>query len=101
TMGTIYSVGEADETSESLRDGMRAQVWESGPMRGKPVYTVAAGLALMVFYVLCCQCVSTLAVVRRETNSWRWPALMFGYMTLRAYVGAWATFRIASAMAPA
>jgi ferrous iron transport protein B len=47
----------------------------------------------MVFYVLCCQCVSTLAVVRRETNSWGWPIFMFAYMTALAYVGSLAVYQ--------
>jgi ferrous iron transport protein B len=52
-----------------------------------------------VFYVLCCQCIGTLAVVRRETASLRWPALMFAYMTGLAYAAAWATYQIASRLA--
>jgi ferrous iron transport protein B len=54
--------------------------------QGRPIYTPLAGLSLMVFFALSCQCMSTLAVVRRETKSLRWPAFMFGYMTVIAYL---------------
>jgi ferrous iron transport protein B len=77
TMGLVYGVGEADEESSSLREAIRAQ-------KG---YTPLVGLSLMVFFLLACQCMSTVAVVRRETNSWRWPLFMFGYMTVLAYLG--------------
>ena len=83
TMGIVYSVESdaPDSTETSLSDTMRA---EKRP-DGTPVYTLLTGLALMVFYVLAMQCLSTLAVVRRETNSWRWPAFQFAYMTVLAY----------------
>ncbi|MFH1419769.1 MAG: ferrous iron transport protein B [Planctomycetota bacterium] len=84
TMGITFAVGEADEESSALRDKLTSAKWPDG----RQVLTPLVGVTLMVFYVLACQCVSTLAVVKRETNSWRWPALMFGYMTLLAYSGA-------------
>ena len=84
TMGITYSVGEADESSTELRDQLAAATWPDG----RRVLTPAAGLSLMVFYVLACQCVSTLAVTRRETGSWRWPMLMFAYMTTLACAAA-------------
>jgi ferrous iron transport protein B len=52
---------------------------------GRPRYTPLVGLSLLVFFALSCQCMSTLAVVRRETKTWRWPAFMFAYMTVLAY----------------
>lgn len=83
TMATLYSVGEgADEHSTTLRDKMQAAVRSDG----SPVYTLATGISLMVFYVLAMQCMSTLAVVRKETGSWRWPILQFVYMTFIAYL---------------
>jgi ferrous iron transport protein B len=82
TLGIVYSVGEADETSFVLRDKLRAQKRPDGT----PAFTWLTALSLMVFFVLACQCMSTLAVVKRETNSWRWPIFMFGYMTVLAYV---------------
>jgi ferrous iron transport protein B len=83
TMGVVYGVGTgADEQSRSLREKIRA---ERRP-DGRPVYTPLVGLTLMIFFALSCQCMSTLAVVRRETNSLRWPAFLFGYMTVLAWV---------------
>jgi len=58
-----------------------------------PMWTPLVGLSLMVFFVLACQCMSTLAVVRRETNSWRWPLFMVSYMLVLAYVGSLVTFQ--------
>jgi ferrous iron transport protein B len=82
-MGVVYGVGsDADEQSRSLRDKIRA---ERRP-DGRPVYTPLVGLTLMIFFALSCQCMSTLAVVRRETNSLRWPAFLFGYMTVLAWL---------------
>ncbi|MHC4549969.1 MAG: ferrous iron transport protein B [Planctomycetota bacterium] len=83
TLGIVYSVGEADETSGALRERLR----HAKRADGSPTFTWLTALSLMVFFVLACQCMSTLAVVRRETNSWRWPLFMFGYMTVLAYVG--------------
>lgn len=83
TMATLYSVGEgADEHSSTLRDKMQAAVRSDGT----PVYTLATGISLMVFYVLAMQCMSTLAVVRKETGTWKWPILQFIYMTVIAYL---------------
>ncbi len=82
TLGVIHSVGEADEESVSLRERMRAETKPDG----SPVHTPLTSISLMVFFVLACQCMSTLAVVKRETNSWRWPIFMLVYMTVLAYV---------------
>ncbi len=84
TMGITFAVGEVDEESPALRTKLAAATWPDG----RRVLTPLVGIGLMVFYVLACQCVSTLAVVKRETNSWRWPAFMFGYMTTLAYLAA-------------
>ena len=84
TLATIYNVEGADETSVTLREAMRN---ERHPETGKPVYTPLVALSLMVFFALACQCMSTVAVVRRETNSWRWPFIMIAYMTILAYLG--------------
>ncbi|MCK6461766.1 MAG: ferrous iron transport protein B, partial [Planctomycetes bacterium] len=81
-LGVVYGVGEVDETSHALRDQLREAV---GP--GGSRFTWLTAVSLMVFFVLACQCMSTLAVVKRETNSWRWPLFMFGYMTVLAYLG--------------
>ncbi len=83
TMATLYSVGEdADENSETLRNKMKSAVRSDG----SPVYTKATGYSLLVFYLLAMQCMSTLAVVKRETGSWKWPMIQLAYMTGLAYV---------------
>ena len=82
TMGIVFSVGEADETSTALRDKfVNAKLPD-----GSRAYTTLTAISLMVFFVLACQCMSTLAVLKRETQTWRWPLFAFGYMTALAYV---------------
>lgn len=83
TMATLYSVeGGKDADQQTLRQRMQSARREDG----SPVYTLASGVSLMVFYVLAMQCMSTLAVVRRETRSWKWPGIQLVYMTGLAYV---------------
>ncbi|MDH3785023.1 MAG: ferrous iron transport protein B, partial [Acidobacteriota bacterium] len=83
TMGVVYGVGsESDEGSVTLR----AKIHDETRDDGRPVYTPLVGLSLMVFFALACQCMSTLAVVRRETKSWRLPVFLFAYMTALAWV---------------
>jgi ferrous iron transport protein B len=81
TMATLYSVGD-EENDLRLRDKMKAAVRKDGT----PVYNLPAGLSLMIFYVFAMQCMSTLAVVKRETRSWKWPIIQLVYMTGLAYV---------------
>lgn len=81
TMALVYGVGETDDEALPLREKIRTETKE-----GKPAYTPLVGLSLLVFFALACQCMSTLAVVRRETKTWRWPLFMLGYMTVLAYV---------------
>lgn len=96
TMGTIYNLGgEQDETSQLLREKLHRAKWPSG----ERIFTLPVALSIMVFFALCCQCGATLAVIRRETQSWRWPVITFVYMTTLAYVGALATFQIATRLA--
>ncbi|MGF1534217.1 MAG: ferrous iron transport protein B [Bernardetiaceae bacterium] len=91
SMATIYSVGEDfEEDTASLMTRMRQETHPDG----RPVYTLASGLSLMVFYVFAMQCMSTLAIVRRETKSWRWPLIQLLYMTGLAYGAAWLTFQL-------
>jgi ferrous iron transport protein B len=96
TLGVIYDAGpdqEADSTA--LQAQLRSARWDSRSRRaGEPVFTIATALSLMVFFALCCQCASTLVIMRRETNSWRWPIFAFSYMTLLAYVGALAVYQV-------
>jgi len=89
TMATLYSVEESDNSS--LREKLKAAVRPDG----SPVYSLAAALSLMVFYVLAMQCMSTLAVVKRETQSWKWPTIQFFMMTGMAYLMSWAVYVIA------
>ena len=82
TMATLYSVGEDDQNSLKLQDKMKAAKKENGT----PLYTLATGVSLMIFYLFAMQCMSTLAVVRRETRSWKWPVIQLVYMTGLAYI---------------
>ena len=88
-MGTIYGVGEADDDDSSLQERLQGAVWEEGDNKGEPIYTLPTAVALLLFYVFALQCVSTVAIMRRETNSWRWPAFAWIYMFVLAYGFAW------------
>ncbi len=91
TMATLYSVGEdVNENNSTLRQKMGAAVRPDG----SKVYDLATGLSLLVFYVLAMQCMSTLAVVKRETRSWKWPVIQLFYMTGLAYLMSWIVYRI-------
>ena len=81
TVGVVYGVGAADDDTSPLRQRIKSETRADG----KPTYSALTGLSLMVFFALACQCMSTLAVVRRESRSWRWPAFLFAYMTALAY----------------
>lgn len=81
TMATLYSVGSQADDETTLRDKMA----EATRVDGTKVYTLATGVSLLIFYVLAMQCMSTLAIVRRETKSWKWPLIQLVYMTLLAY----------------
>lgn len=91
TMSTIYSVGD-EENFDQLREKMKKDRHKSG----EPVYSLAVILSLMVFYAFAMQCMSTLAVVYKETRSWKWPAIQFVYMTALAYFGSWVVFNVFS-----
>ncbi len=89
TMGIVYNLQDVDETSQSLIETIRNQVTPDG----LPVFTPLVCIGLMVFYVLAMQCISTVAIVRRETNSWRWPLFQIAYMTALAYGGAFIVYQ--------
>jgi ferrous iron transport protein B len=92
TMSTVYNVGDAEGTDEGeggLTSVMRMQRRDNG----SPLYTPLTGITLMVFYVFALQCVSTIAVVRRETNAWKWPLFQLAYMTGLAWVLAFAVYQ--------
>ena len=95
TMSTVYSIEEEDDTDhEKLRDQLKDAHWPDG----RPVYTPAVCLGLMVFYVFAMQCLSTVAVVRRETGGWKWPLFQIAYMTGTAYIGALVVYQIGHAL---
>jgi len=82
-LGTVYAVGdEADESTLSGR--LKAATWPDGTA----VYTLPMVIGLLIFYACCLQCAATLAVIRRETNTWRWPIFAWAYMTALGYIGA-------------
>ena len=96
TMGVLFGLGgDVDEESESLRASIVSATWDG---TDRPLFTLPVALSIMVFFALCAQCVSTLAVIKRETNSWGWPVFTFVYMTVLAYVAALITFQVASRM---
>jgi ferrous iron transport protein B len=95
TLGQIYA---ASENGVRLRDAIRS---DTHPRTGEPIFTTATVGALLVFFVFALQCVSTLAVMRRETNSWRWPAFAFSYLLLLAYGASFLTYRVLGMVAGA
>src|SRR5260370_32062317 len=106
TLGIIYNQGKVD--ADEIRDAASAGETKLGKALQEPtwdteegsqgsvrkVFGVPTALSLMVFFALCCQCVSTLAVIRRETSSWRWPLFTFVYMTLLAYAAAFVVYQL-------
>ncbi len=91
-LSVIYSLGaDQDESSDSLRDKLHQATWDG---TDRPIYNIPVSLSLLVFFSLCAQCVSTLVVMRRETNQWRWPVFSFVYMTTLAYLGALVTYQV-------
>ena len=90
TMSTIYSVGDAENT-KSIREKMQSEI---NPNTGEKVFTPAVGFSLMLFYAFAMQCMSTIAVVYRETKHWKWPAIQFVYMGLLAYLASFVAFHL-------
>jgi len=95
TLGVIYNLGDIDpeeaEGATALERRLKAARWDGTE---RPVFTLPVALSLMVFFALCAQCASTLVVIGRETNSWVWPMVTFTYMTVLAWLGAFATYRL-------
>ncbi len=94
TLAQIYAASEEDEIS--LRQAIQNDVY---PDTGEPVFTNATAASLLVFFVFALQCMSTLATIRRETNSWGWPAFAFGYLLILAYGASFLTYRVVGAFA--
>ena len=92
SLATIYAVQEDGGENKRLIDRMRSEKRADGT----PVYSLASGASLMVFYVFAMQCMATLAVVKRETKSWKWPLIQMGFMGALAYLGAFITYIILS-----
>ena len=87
TLGVTYSVGEgAEADSQQLRKAMQDAKWSEGPRAGSPIFSLAAVLALMVFFALCSQCGPTIATLAQETGGWKWAAGSFLYMTTLAWI---------------
>ena len=89
TLATIYSVGDAEE--ETIKNRMAGEV---NPVLGTPQFNFASGISLLLFYAFAMQCMSTLAIVKRETNSWKWPMLQLGVMSGFAYIVALIAYQI-------
>ena len=89
TLGIVFGIGETDEESTPLRQALQ----DAKHGDGTPLMTPLTGASLMVFFLLACQCMSTIAVVRRESGSWKWPLLMFAYMSTLAYLASFAVYQ--------
>ncbi|MFN8356991.1 MAG: ferrous iron transport protein B [Spirosomataceae bacterium] len=89
TMSTIYSLGGSDDDTDTVKERLRTEI---NPSTGKPLYTPALGFSLLIYYAFAMQCMSTLAATYRETKNWRYPILQLAYMSVLAYVCAWAVF---------
>jgi ferrous iron transport protein B len=90
TMATIYSIGSAKDDSKSISERMKSELRPDGT----PIYSTATALSLLIFYVFAMQCMSTLAVVKRETKSWKWPVIQFVFMGAMAYLGSLLVFNL-------
>jgi ferrous iron transport protein B len=94
TMATIYSIGSVSEDDENtIKERLKQEI---NPDTGGPRFTFAVGLSLLVFYTFAMQCMSTIAVVYRETKGWKWPAIQLIYMTALAYFSAFAVYQLLS-----
>jgi ferrous iron transport protein B len=92
TIATIYSIGSVDEDdSSTIKDKLRAEI---NPETGAARFTPAVGFSLLVFYTFAMQCMSTLAVVYRETKGWKWPMIQLAYMTVLAYISAFLVYQL-------
>ena len=101
TLGIIFNLGdevdpESDEGATAFGNELHAATWDGSSQK---LFTLPVALSILVFFALCAQCAATLAVIRRETNSWRWPLFTFGYMTALAYVGALVTYQVGTWLA--
>jgi len=93
TMATIYSIGSKAEDDNTIRHRLQAEI---NPDTGEPIYNTAVAFSLLIFYAFAMQCMSTLAIVKRETHSWKWPAFQMVYLTALAYGSAFIVYHIFS-----
>jgi ferrous iron transport protein B len=91
SMSTIYSVGGGEDNIAGLQNKLMNEI---DPKTGKPIMTMPIAFSLLIFYVFAMQCMSTLAIIKRETNSWKWPLIAFGYLTAIAYLGSFITYQL-------
>lgn len=99
TLGTIFSLGsevadDGEENTSRFVSALQSSTWPDG----RPLFTIPVAVSIMVFFALCAQCAATLMIIRRETNSWRWPIVTFVYMTGLAYVAAFVVYQVGSLM---
>ena len=90
TLATIYSVGNSSNEEVTIKNKMKEEVRTDG----KKVFNLATGISLLLFYAFAMQCVSTLAIVKKETNSWKWPVLQLVFMSTFAYLIAFIAYQI-------
>ncbi len=93
TMATIYSLGSSPDDTDSLRQKMAQDVNKA---TGKPLFSFATSMSLLIFYAFALQCMSTIAVVRKETNSWKWPIIQFLFMGILAYLSSFVVYQLFS-----
>ncbi|WP_127717164.1 ferrous iron transport protein B [Halobacteriovorax sp. HLS] len=93
TLGTIYALGDVDEESTGLRDRMKSEI---NPETGLPTYNLAVAWSILIFFVFALQCTSTLAILKKETEGWKIPTIMFSYMTVLAYIGSFVAYNLLS-----
>jgi len=92
TIATIYSLGHTEDP-QPIRERLENEI---NPETGGPRFTMAVGLSLLIFYTFAMQCMSTIAIVKRETGGWKWPLLQLAYMTGLAYLGAFIAYQLLS-----
>lgn len=93
SMGTIYALGDVDEESESLRERLMN---EKDPETGKPIFSLAVAWSLLIFFVFALQCTGTMGVLKKETEGWKIPLIMFTYMGALGWIGAWIAYNTLS-----
>ena len=96
TLAVVYGVSDDSEDHVGLIERLKT---EQNP-DGTSVYNIIVGINIIIFFILACQCMATLAVVKRETNSWRWPWFMFAYMTITAWVVCFIFYQVAARLWP-